>query len=594
MPYTEVMHKWGEGELHSGSKHGPTVPKTKAGQKQAVAIMLSEKRKGTTDADPQLKRYQVTLSHRTGGPSKVKEFQASSPEHAIKIARKYVGTRGIYHVRNHTPTAMDEDPMMANDPTDGERALDCWHNLHKLKIIRAHDADYPSTPGGKTTHKTMNAAESHAEHLQKNLGHEGVHITHTKGSNRMNRWPLYFVHHGQPKTSKDEHIEGQDAGWSDEERIAHQREHFGFATGLGPGQKNYKPSPRPVTPPKKINKVTASLLAGRGKLSKAYTTDADNPSFNPAYRWPEGKVPGSGHKLTPREAVQEKVRNDPALRERIKQAYLRNHPPKGQDATWHQNRSKAPLYHPTKWSVIHDPPNAMRSAHLFNTEEEAKAHHAKNPQHSYILKPQGGSKDEHIGFKKLEGELAHKKGVSNPAAVAAAIGEKKYGKEGMAKKAAAGRAHDGGAWSGPHSGKRAQRVGQDAEPRGPIKSVTTPRMKVEYHPPASHVNATRPPRNPTQGGGLMTGGPKVGQPTGRSQEQSKRASLRDLPAVGSGVKSNKPGFFPKKFVMLGPKAHDSAGSCSKLHMLKRPAQDIARVDIEKWHKTGRLPPKELP
>ncbi len=40
MPYTEVMHKWGQGALHSGSKKGPMVKS----QKQAVAIMLSEKR----------------------------------------------------------------------------------------------------------------------------------------------------------------------------------------------------------------------------------------------------------------------------------------------------------------------------------------------------------------------------------------------------------------------------------------------------------------------------------------------------------------------------------------------------------------------
>ena len=40
MPYTEVMHKWGQGKLHSGSKTGPPVKN----QKQAVAIMLSEKR----------------------------------------------------------------------------------------------------------------------------------------------------------------------------------------------------------------------------------------------------------------------------------------------------------------------------------------------------------------------------------------------------------------------------------------------------------------------------------------------------------------------------------------------------------------------
>ena len=40
MPWNEVMHKWGRGELKSGSTGG----KVKS-QKQAVAIMLSEKRK---------------------------------------------------------------------------------------------------------------------------------------------------------------------------------------------------------------------------------------------------------------------------------------------------------------------------------------------------------------------------------------------------------------------------------------------------------------------------------------------------------------------------------------------------------------------
>jgi|SRR5215469_7902247 len=40
MPSSEVMHKWKSGQLHSGSKTGPLVK----GQKQAVAIMLSEKR----------------------------------------------------------------------------------------------------------------------------------------------------------------------------------------------------------------------------------------------------------------------------------------------------------------------------------------------------------------------------------------------------------------------------------------------------------------------------------------------------------------------------------------------------------------------
>ena len=41
MPWDEVMHRWGANKLHSGSKSGPQVKS----QKQAVAIMLSEKRK---------------------------------------------------------------------------------------------------------------------------------------------------------------------------------------------------------------------------------------------------------------------------------------------------------------------------------------------------------------------------------------------------------------------------------------------------------------------------------------------------------------------------------------------------------------------
>lgn len=40
MPASEVMSKFKRGKLHSGSKGGPKVK----GRKQAVAIMLSEKR----------------------------------------------------------------------------------------------------------------------------------------------------------------------------------------------------------------------------------------------------------------------------------------------------------------------------------------------------------------------------------------------------------------------------------------------------------------------------------------------------------------------------------------------------------------------
>src|SRR6266550_685177 len=42
--------------------------------------------------------------------------------------------------------------------------------------------------------------------------------------------------------------------------------------------------------------------------------------------------------------------------------------------------------------------------------------------------------EKHIGFKKLEGKLGHQSGIRNPGALAAVIGRKKYGAEGMAAK----------------------------------------------------------------------------------------------------------------------------------------------------------------
>jgi hypothetical protein len=45
----------------------------------------------------------------------------------------------------------------------------------------------------------------------------------------------------------------------------------------------------------------------------------------------------------------------------------------------------------------------------------------------------------YVGFKKLKGQLAKKKGVRNPGAVAASIGRKKYGKAKFQKAAAQGK-----------------------------------------------------------------------------------------------------------------------------------------------------------
>ena len=48
MPSSQVMHKYKHGKLHSGSKSGPKVKK----RKQAIAIMLSEKRKEKAGKKP--------------------------------------------------------------------------------------------------------------------------------------------------------------------------------------------------------------------------------------------------------------------------------------------------------------------------------------------------------------------------------------------------------------------------------------------------------------------------------------------------------------------------------------------------------------
>lgn len=48
MPYQKVMGKYKRGQLHSGSKKGPKVKS----RKQAIAIMLSEKRHGVTGSGP--------------------------------------------------------------------------------------------------------------------------------------------------------------------------------------------------------------------------------------------------------------------------------------------------------------------------------------------------------------------------------------------------------------------------------------------------------------------------------------------------------------------------------------------------------------
>ncbi len=63
MPYDEVMHKFKHGELHSGSKKGKKV----TNRKQAIAIMMSEKRKageGKEEYKPKMrpKKHKISMA----------------------------------------------------------------------------------------------------------------------------------------------------------------------------------------------------------------------------------------------------------------------------------------------------------------------------------------------------------------------------------------------------------------------------------------------------------------------------------------------------------------------------------------------------
>lgn len=65
----------------------------------------------------------------------------------------------------------------------------------------------------------------------------------------------------------------------------------------------------------------------------------------------------------------------------------------------------------------------------------------------------------YLGFKALEGKLAGRPGVTNPAALSAVIGANKYGKGAMQKAAASGQSLRG---VGPASKRRRKRRGRRA------------------------------------------------------------------------------------------------------------------------------------
>lgn len=57
-------------------------------------------------------------------------------------------------------------------------------------------------------------------------------------------------------------------------------------------------------------------------------------------------------------------------------------------STWHQDQRPVQLWHPTKWTVVSDPPNMLRTVMRFDTKEEAEGFLARTKDpNTYILNP---------------------------------------------------------------------------------------------------------------------------------------------------------------------------------------------------------------
>lgn len=110
-------------------------------------------------------------------------------------------------------------------------------------------------------------------------------------------------------------------------------------------------------------------------------------------------------------------------------------------------KSPAAYDHPNHkdHAIFLDPTGAMdhfhKTEHVFHAMKHSSLKQHLNNFHGKSSDVNEENIDEkHIGFDKLKGKLAHEKGVTDPGALAAAIGDKKYGKAKMHHAAASGHA----------------------------------------------------------------------------------------------------------------------------------------------------------
>jgi hypothetical protein len=99
------------------------------------------------------------------------------------------------------------------------------------------------------------------------------------------------------------------------------------------------------------------------------------------------------------------------------------------------------------WFQYHEQPNGIMAPTTGETKpslDKILTHHYGEPKGKNVTSESAAIKSlakrlAETAFDTLKGKLARKKGVTSPGGLAAYIGRKKYGKAGMAKKAAAGR-----------------------------------------------------------------------------------------------------------------------------------------------------------
>lgn len=185
---------------------------------------------------------------------------------------------------------------------------------------------------------------------------------------------------------------------------------------------------------------------------------------------------------------------------------------------------------------------------------------------------------EHLGFDKLKNKLAHKPGISDPGAVAAKIGQEKYGKKGMEEKAAAAKSEPvAKAMGAPPMAK---------PPSGANMGTSVPTSKPAA--PAAPKPAAAAPKPPMAAPGMTKNGEQYGMEQAEKKELAKigmaEHGQREAAAMGfpgQAAAAPKPVKLPGKGAAPAPgtsSMHDQMGDAAAAN---KPAPAAAKPILPK-------------